>query len=159
MTKEAVSAYTMQISQANTSKLLCITYGIWLDFAGDSMKYYENEDYNNYKKTIKKLEKVNQEIIHMLNGNNVIARDVKAIHMFVHQKLVECILKKEPEELPRLIAMMEKLKAAFEEISKKDFDAPLMQNTQQVYAGLTYGRGTLNESMDPMGQTNRGFTV
>lgn len=159
MTKEAVTTYTMQITQANSSKLLCIAYSIWLDFAHDVLSYYEKQDFDAYKQSLKKLQKVNQEIINMLSRENAVAGDVKAIHFFANRKIVDSILKKEPVELDRLIVMMEKLKLAFEEISKQDFDEPLMQNTQQVYAGLTYGRGTLNESMDPMGQSNRGYTV
>ncbi len=159
MTKEAVTTYTMQITQANSSKLLCIAYSIWLDFAHDVTTYYEKQDFDAYKQSLKKLQKVNQEIINMLSRENAVAQDVKTIHFFANRKIVDSILKKEPVELDRLIVMMEKLKLAFEEISKQDFDEPLMQNTQQVYAGLTYGRGTLNESMDPMGQSNRGYTV
>ena len=33
----------------------------------------------------------------------------------------------------------------------------VMGNAQEVYAGLTYGKGTLNEST--ISQSNRGFTV
>ena len=35
-------------------------------------------------------------------------------------------------------------------MAKQDFEGPIMQNTQQIYAGLTYGKGYFNESyMDP----------
>jgi flagellar protein FliS len=35
--------------------------------------------------------------------------------------------------------------------------APVMDNSQSVYAGLTYGRGSLNENL--VGNANRGFLV
>jgi flagellar protein FliS len=55
--------------------------------------------------------------------------------------------------------MLGKLRDAFYEVSKKDESAPLMQNTQSVYAGLTYsGTGGVSETYDA-GGTNRGFRV
>ena len=45
--------------------------------------------------------------------------------------------------------------AGFTEAAKSDASAPLMQNVQKVYAGMTYGRSTLNENL--MNDNNRGF--
>ncbi|OYO98714.1 flagellar protein FliS, partial [Lachnotalea glycerini] len=47
---------------------------------------------------------------------------------------------------------------AFTEVAKKDDSPVLMGNTQQVYAGLTYGKGSLTESFSNQG-SNRGFRV
>lgn len=157
MTKESVSSYTMQISQANASQLLCIAYSLWEEFADEAMQAFADGKSEEYKQLLKKLQRVNQEIITMLNHENLCARNVRALHFFANRKIVESMLKKEPVELERVKAMIVKLHAAFTEVSRKDTDAPIMANTQQVYAGLTYGKGTLNESADPMGQAGRGF--
>ena len=51
---------------------------------------------------------------------------------------------------------MDELGDAFEQLAKTDKSKPIMGNTQQVVAGITYSRSTLNESL--MGnQTSRGF--
>lgn len=157
MTKESVSSYTMQISQANASQLLCIAYSLWEDFAEEAIQAFADKSPEAFKQRLKKLQRVNQEIISMLNHENPYASNVIALHFFANRKIVESMLKKEPVELDRIKAMVQKLHAGFAEISRKDTDAPIMANTQQVYAGLTYGRGTLNESADPMGQAGRGF--
>lgn len=157
MTKESVSSYTMQISQANASQLLCIAYSLWEEFADEAMEAFADKKMEEYKQQLKKLQRVNQEIITMLNHENPHAQNVIALHFFANRKIVESILKKEPVELMRVKAMVVKMHASFTEISKKDNDAPIMVNTQQVYAGLTYGKGMLNESADPMGQAGRGF--
>ena len=159
MTKENASSYIMQISQANASGLLCIAYSLWQTFVREAIEAHAAGDGAAYKQLLKKTQKVNQEIIIMMNHDNPYARDVMAIHFFANRRLTESIVKGEPVELDRLLAMMAKLQASFEELSKKDQDGPLMQNTQQVYAGLTYGKGTLNESADPLGQAGRGFLV
>lgn len=159
MTQEAVKIYTTRISQANASKLLCIAYDLWQEFAKEVLDAFEQEDWDTYKLSIRKLQRVNQEIIVMLNGENQVAKDVKAIHFFANRKITDCMLKQHVDDIDRLMAMMKSLQTAFSEISKQDFDAPLMEHTQQVYAGLTYGKGTLNESIDPMGQSPRGYTI
>ena len=64
--------------------------------------------------------------------------------------------KLEPIENIKTIVL--KLEEAYKEAAKTDNSPAIMGNTQQVYAGLTYGRGTLNESMgNPL--ENRGFRV
>ena len=64
--------------------------------------------------------------------------------------------KLEPIENIKTIVL--KLEEAYKEAAKTDKSPAIMGNTQQVYAGLTYGRGTLNESMgNPL--ENRGFRV
>ena len=51
---------------------------------------------------------------------------------------------------------MDELGDAFEQLAEQDKSKPLMGNTQKVIAGITYGKGTLNESL--MGnQASRGF--
>ena len=53
--------------------------------------------------------------------------------------------------------MLKKLRKSFEDVAAQDDSEPLMSNTQDVYAGLTYGRGSLNENVNTV--PNRGFTV
>ena len=64
----------------------------------------------------------------------------------------DAALLKEPEDMVR------KLKDAYETISEQDDSGAVMENTQAVYAGLTYGRGALNESLADQG-SSRGFRV
>ena len=45
---------------------------------------------------------------------------------------------------------------SFEKLSEQDDSGPVMSNAQSVYAGLTYGKGTLNESTSSLSD-NRGY--
>ena len=67
------------------------------------------------------------------------------------------IVKREPVDLEGIQRVMKNLQTAFEEISKEDKSAPLMENTQKIYAGLTYGRGVLNEIAFNVNEANRGY--
>ena len=54
--------------------------------------------------------------------------------------------------------VIDKLRGAWVQIEDKDESDASFDNAQTVYAGLTYGKGTLNESVaDP--DANRGLTV
>ena len=71
--------------------------------------------------------------------------------------LIECALKAAGDtELAHVEEIMSKLHAAYETVSKQDESSPVMANTQTVYAGLTYGRNNLNESLADQG-SSRGF--
>ena len=54
--------------------------------------------------------------------------------------------------------LMKKLYTAFAEVMKEDTSAPLMRNTQQIYAGYTYGKNDLVETYQDF-DTSRGFLV
>ena len=51
------------------------------------------------------------------------------------------------ESLSQIAGMFQKLRGAYYTISKEDHSQPLMQNAQNVYAGYTYGRTDVNESL------------
>ena len=53
--------------------------------------------------------------------------------------------------------MMDNLRTGFEKLHEIDDEGPVMQNAHQVYAGLTYGKGTLNESLEGADYSKRGF--
>jgi flagellar protein FliS len=55
--------------------------------------------------------------------------------------------------------VIEKLRVGFEGIKNQDMSGPVMQNVQQVYAGLTYGKGKLNETYLNAQDYNRGFNA
>ena len=78
------------------------------------------------------------------------------IYSFVNKQLTASIVKREPVNLDNVKENMGKLCKAFEEVAKQDTSKSVVQNSQQVYAGLTYGKGTLNEVfMD--NEAARGF--
>ena len=68
-------------------------------------------------------------------------------------------MKRSPQDLELVKGMLGQLRVAFEELHRLDTDGPVMKNTHQVYAGLTDGRGTLNESTLGVDYSNRGFKI
>lgn len=53
-------------------------------------------------------------------------------------------------------AVITRLRDAYREVAAQDESTPVMENSQEIYAGLTYGRDSLTENM-AYESTNRGF--
>ena len=62
------------------------------------------------------------------------------------------------ELISPVMHMLRELKESYEQIASQDTSAPVMENAQTIYAGLTYGKDSLNVSLSDQG-TNRGFCV
>ena len=69
--------------------------------------------------------------------------------------MAKAVIKKDLEELAGAEVVLMNLYEAFLEAAKQDHSNPLMQNTQQVYAGITYGRNNLTETFQE--PASRGF--
>ena len=72
------------------------------------------------------------------------------------RKLTAAELKRSEEPLGEAEKVIIPLKNAFQQIAGKNSAGPVMNNSQTVYAGLTYGRNTLTENMADQG-ANRGM--
>ena len=75
----------------------------------------------------------------------------------MNRTLVNAIFKCTDKDLLAVVSMLDKLHEAFVVVSSQDTSGPIMKNVQNVYAGLTYSKGNLNETSDT--SSNRGYTV
>lgn len=174
MTKEQINSYTMRISQANTSTLAVILYEIVIEYLNEAMQMYEEKTEliasnregsegkvgqleESFERALGQAQNFLQELISMSRTDSKVAADVMALYLFIDKQILMSIVKRRPVNLKECLSYLERLKSSFQEICKTDYDGPIMENTQQVYAGLTYGKGYLAESLDPMGNPNRGL--
>lgn len=157
MTKEQISAYTMRISQANTSALAVVLYDIILDAIKEGLQHYENEALADFEVSVQQAQAFLQKLMAMSKLDTQTGCDVMSLYLFIDKQLLMSYVKREPVNLVRCIGLLERLRSSFAEISKRDYDPPLMEHVQQIYAGLTYGKGYLKESRDPMQEQNRGL--
>ena len=80
------------------------------------------------------------------------------MYYFYKRELTTAAVQKKAELIMPVIQMIKELKESYEQVSAQDTSAPIMQNTQTVYAGLTYGKGSLNVNLSDQG-SSRGFRV
>lgn len=159
MTKELVQAYTARISQASRSELVVIMYEIAINNLQSAKKAYWDGDMAVYIKELKQARKFLNELMASLNYSYKVSYELMSLYIYVNKAIITALFKKVPDTLDSAISILNKLMSGFIEVSRMDTSGPVMQNTQQLYAGLTYGKSSLNEvSVDPREQ-NRGYKV
>lgn len=157
MTREQINEFTVRTSNANHSGLVVILFDIVRVYTEDAMSCYEQSDMIGYVKNLELSKMSLNELMSCFSPAVHPGGRVLSVLRFIYGKLVKSVVKREPQELDRCLNMLNKMRETFAELNKKDNEPPVMKNTHQVYAGLTYGKGTLNESV--ISSSNRGFQV
>ncbi len=157
MTKDKIQEYTRRISEANKTEIIVIVYEMANDYFEDAYNAISLKDYDAYKMSCDRIIRCADHLLKSLDMKYEIAGNLRSIYEYVIKEVGIASVKREPEILKALQSFMKKLHGSFIELSKQDESAVLMQNAQTVYAGLTYGKNSLNESMNSV--SNRGFIV
>lgn len=157
MTKEQIQEYTLRISQANHSGLILVLTDICITYINDSIKCYADSDAIGYKSNIDQALKAQNELIDCFNPADTLGREVVVLLRYIYGRLVSSQVKSRPVDLEATVDMLGRLKVSFEKLHEIDDEGPVMKNTHQVYAGLTYGKGSLNESVAGADVASRGY--
>ena len=157
MTNEEISAFSYRIMQASPTQLVVILYEMGIVYLKDAITHIEEQHTDEARASLKNARRVVDELNHSLDMGYAISVNLMQIYMSVNRVIIRASVSMKTDELKRCINMLEKLKKSFEDISGQDTQGAVMKNSQQVYAGLTYGKGTLNESFGL--ESNRGFRV
>ena len=157
MTNEEINGYSYRVAQASRTELVVIMYDVTLNYLSDSMDYYENKNFESFRDDLKKAQRVINQLSSALDMKYNISLELMRLYIYMNNVLVRSSIRKEVDELKVVMSMLEKLRSSFEKVSEHDNSGPMMKNTQQVYAGLTYSNGGLNEYHDQTAK--RGFTV
>ena len=87
-----------------------------------------------------------------------IAGILKGLYFFYKRELTTAAVQQKKEKVLPVMQMIQELKESYEQVSAQDTSAPIMENAQAVYAGLTYGKTSLHVDLSDQG-THRGFRV
>lgn len=158
MTKELKQEYTLRITQANKTQLITILYEMILLYLDEAKEALKAEEKTVYKNTIRKIRGCMNELTASLHFEYELAQNLLQLYLYINRELVQASIHYETENLNHVEAVIKELHKAYQQLETQDTSGPVMGNTQTVYAGLTYGRNTLTESItDP--SANRGFCV
>jgi flagellar protein FliS len=157
MNRETIKSFTARITQASKSELIVILYEMTLARIEEAEKAYQENDLKYFDKELKGAQKCVSELMATLDYRYVISYDLLSLYLYTNKQIITAIIKRNPLTLQSAKAVLKKLLKGFEEISKSDNSGPVMRNTQHLYAGLTYGKGTLNETFIDPGNKSRGF--
>jgi flagellar protein FliS len=157
MNKEAIQFFTARITQASRSELVVILYEMTLTSIEEAERSYMENDLNNFDKELKAAQRNVCELMSALDYRYKISYDLLSLYLYTNKNIITAIVRQNPITLQKAKAVLKKLLAGFEEVSKADTSGPMMRNAQQLYAGLTYGRGSLNETFIDSSNKSRGF--
>ncbi len=158
MTKELKQQFTLRITQANKTELIVILYDMILAYVDEAKDALVKENRAAFHDAIRKIKGCNEELIASLNLEHEPAMNILSLYNYVNRELIHADVCRDQDSLNHVVMVIAGLKEAYEIIASRDNSDAVMQNTQTVYAGLTYGRDDLTENMADQG-TNRGFLV
>ncbi len=156
MTLEKKQEFTLKISQANKTQMITILYEMVLTYLEEAAGLFEKDEKNEARTSLSHAQDCIDELIHSLNLEYELARNLLGIYLFSKKELIAVGATCDSERVRRVIKNFDKLHSAYLELEKQDTSEQIMGNTQKVYAGLTYGKYALNEDVSAASM-NRGF--
>ena len=150
--------FTRRLSQCNSGGMIVIIYDILFAYAEDVKQAFADNEHEKMKESVRKVQKVLDELIGSLDFSYGLSNQLYALYTFCKREVARTLYQNSPEGLLEAEKIVRRLYDSFVQVAEQDTSGPVMGNAQQVYAGMTYGRGELKESyMDDDSQ--RGFLV
>ena len=157
MTKEELKDYGIKVTQASRAGLISLTFDLAIRYLEEAVEEHKKGNDEEFRNCLCKSKAFINELSASLDMQYEISVRLLSLYIFIYKAMVKADIKKDASELVRIIEMLKKLRDAFEEAGKNTSQEPVMENTQRLYAGLTYSKTSLNEEI--YSDTNRGFTV
>lgn len=157
MTNELLKSYTKRIAGASKSELVVIMYEVILTDLNDSIEAIENGDSDQFESSLKHSKRFLKELMASLDYSYKISFELMRLYIYVNKLIISAMFQKNKGFIEDAIIIMNRLMNGFEVVSKEDNSGPVMKNAEQIYAGLTYGKGVLNEVSLNSNENKRGF--
>lgn len=144
-----VKEFQNRIVQAGQIDLLLINYEMLIYTINEAMEVVDSDDEVVFKKLMTRAQKLTRELSDNLDFRYDISRDLMALYVYVNKQLINASVTKKKEPLENALSILNTLLKGWEEVSKSTEvnNKPMVGNAQKVYAGLTYGKGALNETV------------
>lgn len=158
MTKEQKQQFTLRITQANSTELVVILYEMLLCYLEEGKQAIRTADKVQLHEAARKARGCLNELIQSLNRNYEIAGNLLQLYLFCLRRLAFGEVRAKSGPFDEIEQVIVKLHEAYQQLAEQNTDGPVMQNSQAVYAGLTYGKTMLTENMADQG-SDRGLLV
>lgn len=158
MKDELKKEFTRRISQANPVSMITILYEMTLIYLEDAEDAFRQKQNNKFVQEIHHAQDCLLELKGSLHMEYEPAPALNRLYIFMHRALAQGIAFSSIEPLRQPVSILKRLRDAYAALEKTGSWEPVMENAQQIYAGLTYGKNSLIESTAQAGD-NRGFLV
>ena len=158
MKKEKKQEFTLRISRANKTQMIVILYDMILVYLQDALESFGQHNQKDYTWNIARAKDCIDEMINSLHMEYEPAGILRGLYYFYKRELTTAAIQNKQELIPPVMEMIQELRESYEKIADQDTSAPIMENAQTIYAGLTYGKDSLNVNLSDQG-TNRGICI
>lgn len=146
MTIEEMNVYKMRITQAGIAQLTLIMLEMEMQWMKEAQEAFEKGDIESFLDSTNKAQCTQVELMNVLDLDNEVSVDVYSVFVYINKLLIQAGIKRMPSDFERCIAMLSKFYDSFSAIADTDTQGPVMEQSEKVYAGLTYGTSGLVES-------------
>ena len=146
MKNELRQELTRRLCECNNGGLVLVMYDIYFAYSDDVKNALAADDRAALKKSVGDAQAALDELIGALDFKYPIAGQLYPLYSYCKRLLSTALYGKNPAAVKEADGIMLKLRHSFEVAAEQDNSAPVMENAQKVYAGMTYGRSTLNEN-------------
>ena len=158
MKAESVKIFTRRITSANKSEIIIIIYDIIEENLALAKEALAEGDKETYKNELKQAVSFVKELLVSLDMNYEVSKNLASLYIYVSRCLNFALVSGKKEEIENAEKVLRKLGDSFREVAITDKSAPVMENTQRVYAGITYGKSlSLDETLLGPSSESRGF--
>lgn len=147
--------FTRRIAQSNRSQLLVVTFDICLSYVEEAEQCCQRQEWDAYRDALRGADQCLERLQDTLDFQYEISMQLYPLYTFCRGSLMKALYQRKTEGAAHAKGVLTRLRTAFEQAAQQDTSEPLMQNTQQIYAGMTYGKKQLNE--DYREPDSRGF--
>lgn len=149
--------YVARIANATRIQLVIINYEIILDYLNAAKNSTDNRDDMDFD--ISKARQFLDQLRNSLDMQYTLSKYLMNLYVYVDQQLAYSLFSYDTSYIDEAVKILSRLLEGWKKAEEENDDkTPIMTNTEQLYAGLTYGKnGRLNEYVDT--KANRGFKV
>ena len=147
--------FQRRLSQCNKGEMIVIMYDILFAYLEEAKEEHNAGNYEGYKDAIKQGQATLDMLMNALDFKYDISKELYRLYVTSKNLLSKAIYQNRTDGILEAEEIMKRLYQSFCEVAKADTSGAIMKNTQKVYAGMTYGRSSLNENL--VNDNNRGF--
>ena len=158
MKKDVLQAFATRVTQANKTELVVIIYEAALASIEEGRKALHAGAIPEARREIGSARDLIAELMRSLDMKYNISTYLMELYRFGHRELCNAMAYRDTKHLDNAAHILEGILPSFKELAKQDESGPVMQNSQTIVAGLTYGPGSdLRETIGVGIGSSRGF--
>ena len=146
MDKKVLQEFATRVTQANPSELVVVIYEAAIASMKEGKKALCDQKIEEARKELERARGMLDELMRSLDMQYSISHYLRQLYIFAYRELCQSVALRQPERVDHAMDILEQLLPSFKEVAKQDDREAVMQNVQSIYAGLTYGPGSLNET-------------